>query len=131
MASVLGKSVLLSRWMSVPLVCGALGVSGCSAARPPAETVAQAELAVRQADESKAPQHAPAELSGAREKLASAQQAMAAEEYERARRLAEQALVDAQLAQARAESEEARRDAEELRRTIETLRAEATRADGQ
>ncbi|MEW6299942.1 MAG: DUF4398 domain-containing protein [Thermodesulfobacteriota bacterium] len=115
-------------WAGVPLLCGLLGAGGCSAARPPVEAVAQAELAVRQAAEGKAPRYASAELSMAREKLTNAQRAMDAGEYEQARRLAEQALVDAQLAKAKAQSEEARRDVAELRKTIETLRAEATRA---
>jgi predicted S18 family serine protease len=125
---VIKKNSLFLHGIGISLICGALGISGCSAARPPAETLATAEFAVREASESKAPQYSPAELTMAREKLANAQQAMAAEEYEQARRLAEQALVDAQLAEAKADSEEARNDVEELRRTIESLRAEATRS---
>src|SRR5207244_1500247 len=90
------------------LVCGALGTGGCSAARPPTEAVAQAELAVQQAGQSKAPQYASRELSMARDKFDSAKRAMEAEHYEEARRLAEQALVDAQLAETKAEAESTR-----------------------
>jgi hypothetical protein len=125
---VIKKSSLFLYGIGIALICGALGISGCSATQPPAETLATAEFAVREAEQSKAPQYASAELTMAREKLANAQQAMAAEEYEQARRFAEQALVDAQLAEAKADSEDARNEVEELRRTIESLRAEATRA---
>ena len=52
----------LRRWVSLPLVCGALGAGGCSAAHPPTAIVSQAELAVQQADKSKASAYAPREL---------------------------------------------------------------------
>lgn len=127
---MISKHTTLRQWIGVPLVCGALGAGGCSAAQPPTETaaVAQAELATRQATESKAAQYAPVELRLAQEKLNGARAAMAEEHHERARRLAEQALVDAQLAESRAESESARQTAGELRRSIEALRVEAERA---
>lgn len=125
---MMSKQATLRQWIGVPLVCGALGAGGCSAARPPTETVAQAELAAHQAAQSKAAQYAPMGLRLAQEKLDGARAAMAEEHHERARRLAEQALVDAQLAEARAESESARQTAGELRRSIEALRVEAERA---
>jgi hypothetical protein len=118
----------LPRWLGVPLVCSVLGVTGCSAARPPVAQVAQAELAVSQAAQSKAPVYAPADLRIAREKLASAQHEMVIDDYDDARRLAEQAVIDAQLAQAKANASEAQYNAEEVRKTIATLRSEATRA---
>lgn len=105
-----------------------LGTSACSSTNPPTGAVSQAELAVRQAGQSKASQYAPTELSNARDKLDRAKRAMDAERYVEARRLAEQALADAQLAEARAEAEQQRRAASEMRRSIETLREEATRA---
>jgi len=89
--------------------------------------VAQAELAVRQAAESKAPVYAPSELRAAQEKAMGAQRAMSAEEYDEARRLAEQAVVDARLAQARANAADAQKNAQEVRSTISALRSEATR----
>jgi len=89
--------------------------------------MAQADMAVRQASDSKAPDYAPTELRVAQEKLLGAQQAVSADEYERARRLAEQATVDAQLAQAKGEAGDAQHNAAELRRTIDALRSEAVR----
>jgi hypothetical protein len=121
------RRAVLRPWIGVPLACGILGVSGCSATRPPTETFAKADVAVHQAEASKAPQYAPLELRLAREKLEKAKAAMASDDNEEARLLAEQALVDAQLAEAKAESEGERQRAQELRKTIETLHAEAER----
>jgi hypothetical protein len=106
------------------LISGALGVSGCSAGRPPTGALSQAELTIQQASQSKAPEYAPQDLHLAREQLDSAKRALSKKEYERARRLAEQALVQAQLAEARAEAESARRAAGELAVSIEALRRE-------
>lgn len=115
------------QWLRFSLVCGVLGVTGCSSARPPEGAVAQAELAVRQASESKAPVYAPTEFRVAQEKAQGAQRALSAEEYDQARRLAEQAVTDAQLAQARASAAEAQKNTEETRKTIDALRSEANR----
>lgn len=115
------------RWMSMPLVCGAIGLSGCSAGRPPVESLSTAEFAVRRADDSQVAQYAPLELRIAREKLERAKQAMEAQEYDQARRLAEQAAVDAQLAETKAGAESARQAAQALRKSIETLRQETER----
>jgi hypothetical protein len=117
----------VQRWFSFSVVCGVLGVTGCSAARPPEAAVAQAELAVRQAAESKAPTYAPTELRVAQEKSQGAQRAMSAKDYVQARRLAEQTVTDAQLAQARANAVEAQKNTEETRKTIDALRSEANR----
>lgn len=115
------------RWVSTSLICSVLAIAGCSSARPPVAPIAQAELAVRQAEESKASLHAPSELRVAREKLMGAQQAVAEDEYEDARRLAEQAIVDAQLAQEKAEAIEESQNAHEVRETTDALRREAQR----
>jgi len=98
-----------------------VGVAG----RPPTAQLAQATLAVQEADKSKAPQYAPAELKTSRQELESAQQAMREKDYTKARRLAERALVNAQLAAAKAETEQTRQAAVALQRSIETLRQEA------
>ena len=113
------------QWSTVLLVCGVIGLNGCSAGRPPTTELAQATLAVQEADKSKAPQYAPAELHTARQELESAQQALREKDYTKARRLAERALVDAQLAAAKAETEQARQAATALQRSIESLRQEA------
>jgi hypothetical protein len=87
--------------------------------------VAQAELAVQQASQSKAPEYASLELYTAREQFARAQEAMHKKEYTQARRWAERALVNAQLAEAKADAEQTRRAAVELRQSLEALRREA------
>ena len=108
-------------------ISSAMGLVGCSSVQPPTATVSQAQLAIREADQSKASQYAPLELRKAQEKFAEAEKAMRNEEYLKARRLAEQALVDARLAESKANSEMARRNAAELQKTIESLRAETQR----
>ena len=113
------------QWSTVLLVCGVIGLSGCSAGRPPTAQLAQATLAVQEADKSKAPQYAPAELHTARQELESAQQVLREKDYTKARRLAERALVNAQLAAAKAETEQTRQAAAALQRSIESLRQEA------
>jgi len=107
------------------LVCGVISLSGCSAGRPPTAELAQATLAVQEANKSEAPHYAPAELNTARQELESAQQALREKAYTKARRLAERALVNAQLAAAKAETEQTRQAAVALQRSIESLRQEA------
>jgi len=75
-------------WSAVLLVCGAIGLSGCGAGRPPTAELAQATLAVQEASKSEAPQYAPADLNMARQELESGQQAMREKDYTKARRLA-------------------------------------------
>jgi hypothetical protein len=125
--SIMSFSIYLPQWLRFSLICGVLGVTGCSAARPPEAAVGQAELAVQLAAESKAPVYAPSEFRIAQEKSLGAQHAMSEEEYDQARRLAEQAVTDAQLAQARAGAAEAQKNVEEVRRTMNALQSEASR----
>ena len=109
------------------LLCGVVGLSGC-AGRPPAATLtqlSQADLAVKQADKSKAPEYASVELYTAREQLTSAQQAMNRKDYAEARRLAERALANAQLAETMVQAAQTRQAATELRQSVEDLRREA------
>ena len=117
----------LKKSFLVIAMSGTMGLVGCSSVQPPTATISQAQLAIRQADQSKASQYAPLELRKAQEKIAQAEKAMRNEEYLKARRLAEAALVDARLAESKANSEMARRNAAELQKTIESLRAEAQR----
>ena len=117
-----------SFWIGVPLVLTVLSVAGCSTVGPPKDSVAAAELAVQQANKSKAPQYSPLELRMAADKLEEAKRAMNKKEYTLARRLAEEALVDAQVAEAKTASEDARRAANDMRENIETLRREAERS---
>jgi Domain of unknown function (DUF4398) len=102
----------------------ALENSGCSAAKPPADTLAKAELSLRAAGEARADELAPMDLQSAREKLEGSKQAMAAKKYEEARRLAESAQVEAELAETKAEAEIMRRAVRELRTSIDVLKLE-------
>jgi len=117
----------LKKSFFVIAISGTIGAVGCSSMEPPTAAVSQAQLAIREADQSKASQYAPLELRKAQEKFAQAEKAMRNKEYLNARRLAEEALVDARLAESKANSEMARRNAAELQKTIESLRAEAQR----
>jgi len=124
------KKIPLVQGFSMSLVCGLVGLAsfgGCSAAQPPTAVVSQAELAVREVGQSQAAQHAPRELSNARQKYDQAKRALDAERYTEARRLAEQALVDAELAETKAEAVSARQAAQELQKALEALRTEAGR----
>lgn len=116
--------------VAVPIVLTILSITGCTTIGPPKDSVAAADLAVREANKSKAPQYSPLELRRATDKLDEAKRAMDKEDYIRARRLAEEALVDAQLAEAKAASEDARRTASDVRQSLETLRREAQRSSG-
>ena len=120
------KNTAVQRWISASLLYGALGISACTAAQPPA-ALSQAEVAVRQASESKAPLYAPVELQSARNELDNARLAMDVREYEQARRLAEQALADARLAEVRAGTLSTRESARDLRMSSEAVRDEAVR----
>jgi hypothetical protein len=102
-------------------------IGGCAARRAPTAKVSTADVAVREAEEVDAAEHAPLELRLAREKLEKARRAMDDDEYDRARRLSEEAFADAQLAEAKARAEKARLHAEELRKSVQVLRREAER----
>lgn len=112
--------------LGIFLLSGSL-LAACSSVAPPREQLGAAEVALRQAQASAAPQHAPAELRMAADKFAAAQSAMRRGEYEQARRHAEQALVDAQLAETKARTTEAQQMVRQMRASIESLKREAER----
>lgn len=99
----------------------------CASLPPPTQTLAQAELAVREAEQANAREHASLELYQATEKLQTARRAMANEDYVIARRLAEEALVQAQLAEQKAQTARAEQTAQELEETIAALRYQTGR----
>jgi hypothetical protein len=105
----------------------ALVLVGCATYRRPDAELAQADLALRDAEQADAATLSPLELRLARDKLQRARDAVDDDENLRARRLAEQALVDAQLAEAKARAEKTERMASEARRTIGALESESTR----
>ena len=118
------------RLHAISLLLGSLALasSGCSAAKPPAGILSNAELDVRAASEARADELAPMELQSAREKLVTSRKAMQENKYEDARRLAESARVEAELATAKAEAEIARRAADNLRHRLDPLRSGHERA---
>lgn len=87
-----------------------------------------ADLAIREANDRTASQHAPLDLRLAREKLDKARAAVDAEQYDRAERLADQALVDAQVAEAKARAAKATENLQQTEQNIEALRREAERS---
>lgn len=112
------------------IVLAITGLTGCSSMdAAPSAAMEQAELIIRQAEQSGAAEHSPRELDLARENLDQAREAVAEEEYADARRLAEKSAADAELAAAQARSEEAELSADELYATIATLRSEASRGN--
>jgi predicted S18 family serine protease len=116
------------RWLAIFLMVCLVGLSACASIPRPTGALSQAELAVREAERSEAPQYAALELQTARENLDNAKQAMQGKQYETARRLAEKALVEAQLAQDKAKTVSTRAAADDLRESIESLREEISRA---
>lgn len=120
--------VRYQKWFTVLLISCFVGLGACASVPQPTATLSQAELAVREAERSDAPQHAALELQSARENLDGAKGAMQNEDYVTARRLAEKALVEAQLAQDKAMAASTREAADDLRKSIESLRDEISRA---
>lgn len=121
----------LIKLLGISMIAAGLGIlGGCASVPPPRGEIAKATFAVGEAQESEAPQYAPAELRNARKKLKAADNAMAEKDYEKARRLAESALVDAQFAKTKTQAEIQRQDVEELRKSIEILRRELDKRSG-
>jgi Domain of unknown function (DUF4398) len=114
---------------SMLVVVTILLMIGCAAKVAPIEDISNAQMAVKEAEESNAATYAPLELKFATDKLAKARTALQAENYEEALQLANEALLDAKLAEAKSRSEEAKKTTQELRNTIETLRQEIERSE--
>ena len=98
--------------------------AGCASKEPPLQTFGQAQEAINQASQSKAPEYSTGELAAARAKLAQADTELQLGNYTVARRLSEQAMVDAQLAEVRAEAQADIEAAQALQTSIQTLRQE-------
>jgi len=99
--------------------------AGCATMAPPTNEIANADLAIKRAEQASASQYAPLEMQLAREKLdQSRDQAQAGGKARliQARRLAEESLVQAQLAEAVANNERAKANKAEAEKTIESLR---------
>jgi len=115
--------IVYQNWLSGLL--GLILISACSTTKPPTDTLAQAELAVRAAYDARAADLAAQDLKGAQTKLERARQAMIAKKYDDARRFAESAQVDAELAEAKSEAATLRGIADDVQRKIDTRQSEA------
>ena len=125
---MIGKSITPQWRVAGVLLCGALGMSACATARPPASSFSYSDSYSQMTVRPAAQQYALEEMRLAQEQLADARSALNVYEYERARRSAEQALANAQLAEVRAETESTRQTARDLRLTVEAVRDEAVHA---
>jgi Domain of unknown function (DUF4398) len=109
-------------------IAAVLAIAGCaSGGLPPTEQMTAARVAVGQAANEGAAEHATVEFAEARRKLEQATREFERERYARARRLAEQAEADAVLAQAKARSASANSAAAQVERDIKALREELRR----
>lgn len=111
-------------WINVSAITAMILLVSC-AGQPPKETISQAELAIQETSQTRAPQFAPLELRKARDHLYEAKQAMLRKDYAPARRLAEKAIVEAKLAEAKSEAENTQTTLAELRESLDALREEA------
>jgi phage tail tape-measure protein len=102
--------------------------AGCATEPPRATTdeVARAQALIGEAEQSGAPQYAPADLQEARDKLAQATQLESNQPIE-AQYLAKEAAVDAQLATARSSDSKAQRAVHDADENLMTLRNEEQR----
>ncbi|MGZ4980721.1 MAG: DUF4398 domain-containing protein [Methylobacter sp.] len=104
---------------------------GC-ASEPPKDLMAQAEVAIQNAERSGAAQYEPGLLSSARTKLDRAHKQVDENENEDAGRLAEEALVEANLANAKTDAAKEAQQTDEMKKAIEALKQETSReSEGQ
>ena len=96
----------------------------------PTEALQAAQNAIANAEQSRAGEHAPAELSQARQDLASARTAVQQEHMITAERLAEQARAGAELASARTEAAKAAAVNDEIQKSTEAMKQEMQRNPG-
>ena len=107
---------------------GAVVLAACASNPAADEKIAVAKASVQRAEGSGAPEFAPVELAGARDKLARAEKANADRQIQPAVLLAEQANADAELAEATAQQQRSHKAAAEFDAGMQTLRQESLRA---
>jgi hypothetical protein len=112
------------------MACAAMlvGLAACASSPVPNEQIAVARASVQRAEQSGAPELAPAEMAAAREKLQRAEAAAAARNAQPATVLAEQANIDAELAEATAQEHKSHKAETELEASLAALRQESSRA---
>lgn len=104
-----------------------VALAGCASVPRPDAQLAEADLALRNAEQVDAAHHAPLDMREARDQYDEARRLAQDEENLEARRLAESAAVRAELAATRARAARSRAAADEIRESIESLRSEAQR----
>ena len=111
---------------------GLLALAACASTppAPPTAALQAAQLAIANAEQARAAEYAPAELSLAREELASAQNEVKREHMVLALHLAEQSRAGAELASARAEAAKAMAVNDELHKSNEAMKQEMQRNPG-
>jgi hypothetical protein len=112
------------------IACAAMlmGLAACVSSPIPNEKIAVARASVQRAEQSGAPELAPAEMAAARDKLERAEKAAANKDVQPATMLAEQANIDAQLAEATAQEHKSRKAETELEASLAALRMESNKA---
>lgn len=98
---------------------------------PPTNELKSAELAIQQAEQSRASEHAFSELQEARNKLKEARDAVSKERYEIARRLAMQSSTYAELAVAKTDLRKAQEVNNQMEKNLRVLREELNRNSGE
>jgi len=111
---------------------GLLALAACATTppAPPTAALQAAQLAIANAEQARAAEYAPAELSLAREELASARTEVGRENMILAQRLAEQSRAGAELASARTEAAKATAVNAEMRKSTEAMQQEMQRNPG-
>lgn len=117
------KRGLLYGLLGLPFFLLLVGCGGANSAGLQRD-ITRVEMAITEAQEADAEQHAPLELRLAHDNLQDARKAFTEKEYDKARRFVEKALVDAKLAEATARAEKTKQTAQQLRESIETLNKE-------
>ena len=107
-----------------------VALAACASVPPPTDAIAQAELALQQAETAQAAVHAPGDLLRAREQLEEAKALARDEEYARARRLAEQSAADSQVAIAKSRAAIAEQTYQAAQRSMDVLRQQTAPAAG-
>jgi uncharacterized protein DUF4398 len=118
--------ILRSSGKIVPLV--ALSIAACASNPAANEKIAVAKASLQRAEQAGAPQAAPVELAGARDKLARAEKANADRDVTIATSLADQANIDAQVAEASAQQQRSHKAALDFDASLQALRQEAQRS---
>ena len=121
------KSSTLTKGLTA-LAAAAVALAACASNPAADEKIAVAKASVQRAEGSGAPEFAPVELAGARDKLARAEKDNADRNLQPAILLAEQANADAQLAEATAQQQRSHKAALEFDASMQTLRQESMRS---